>query len=138
MIGQLHQPLRLAVAFGPRHAEIVLDAGFGVGALLLADDDHGIAAEPAQPADHRGILGKGAVAGERREVIDQFVDVVETVRPVGVARHLHLLPRRQLGVGLTQGAVDAGLQLGDLVGNLDVADVGQVAQLLHLAIKFGD
>ena len=69
--GQFDQAARLAVALGPRHAEIVLHAGLGVGALLGAQHHDGPAAEPAQPADHRRVVGEGAVAGQRREVGDQ-------------------------------------------------------------------
>ncbi len=36
-VGQVHQPDRLAIAFGPGHAEIVLEAAGGVVAFLLAD-----------------------------------------------------------------------------------------------------
>ena len=70
-VGELHQPHRLAVALGPRHAEIVLDAAVGVGALFLADDADRAAAEPAEAADDRLVLAEGAVAGERREIGDQ-------------------------------------------------------------------
>ena len=94
-LGQPHQPPRLAVALRPRHAEIVLEPRLGVGALLGAEHDDAAAAKPADPADHRGVLGKGAVAGERHEIADQPGDVVEAVRPLGMARHLNLLPRRQ-------------------------------------------
>ena len=38
-VGQMHQTLRLAVAFGLGHAEIMLDAAFGIVAAFLADDD---------------------------------------------------------------------------------------------------
>ena len=62
---------RLAVALGPRHAEIVPDAGLGVGALLLADDADRLAAEAAEAADDGLVLAEFAVAGERREILDQ-------------------------------------------------------------------
>ena len=62
---------RLAVAFRARHAEIVLEAGLGVGALLLAEHADGLAAEAAEAADDGLVLAEVAVAGERREIGDQ-------------------------------------------------------------------
>ena len=47
----------------------------GVGALLVAHDDDRSAAERADAADDGRILGEVAVAGERREVVDQRLDV---------------------------------------------------------------
>ncbi len=91
-VGEAHEALRLAVALGPGHAEIVAHPALGVGALLLADDDDRAAAEAAEAADDGAVLGEGAVAGERREVGDQRRHVVGEVRPLGMARHLHLLP----------------------------------------------
>ena len=37
LLGQLHQPQRLAIALGPRHAEVAVDLLLGVAALLMAD-----------------------------------------------------------------------------------------------------
>jgi pilus assembly protein Flp/PilA len=44
-----HQPDRLAIAFGLGHAEIVLEAAGGVVALLMADQHHLAAVDPARP-----------------------------------------------------------------------------------------
>ena len=65
-VGKLHQPRRLAIALGPRHAEIVGEPARGVVALLVADHADRLAAEPPEAADDRGVLAEGAVAGERR------------------------------------------------------------------------
>ena len=69
----------------------------------MADHHDGAAAEAAEPADDRLVLGEVAVAGQRREVLDQRVDVVEAMRALGMARHLRLLPGRELGVGVDEG-----------------------------------
>ena len=70
-VGELHQPDRLAIAFGPGHAEIVLEAAGGVVAFLVADQHDLAAAQPAEPADDRLVLAEIAVAGERHEILDQ-------------------------------------------------------------------
>ena len=63
VVRHVHEPHRLAVAFGPGHAEIVLEPRVGVGALLLADDADGLAAEAAEAAHDGCILAEAAVAG---------------------------------------------------------------------------
>ncbi len=70
-VGKLHEADRLAVALGPGHAEIVADAGLRRGALLLAEDADRLAPKAAEAADDGLVLGKFAVAGERREILDQ-------------------------------------------------------------------
>ena len=81
-VGQLHQAHGLAVALGPGHAEIVPDAGLGVGALLLAHHADRLAAEAAEAADDGLVLAELAVAGERRELGDQPGAVVDEMRPL--------------------------------------------------------
>ncbi len=69
---------------------------------------------------------------------DQPVDVALRVRPLGMARHLHPLPRRQLGVGRAQLLLHLVLQAHDLLGDVDIARVGQMPQLGNLAFQLGD
>ena len=87
-LGEREQPLRLAVALRPRHAEVVLRLLVERAALLVADDEHGAAAEPAEPADDGRVVGAQAVALELLEAVDQIADVVARARPVLVARDL--------------------------------------------------
>src|SRR6185437_11613319 len=61
-VGHLHQPRRLAVALWARHAEIVPDAAFGVGALFLAENADAVAAEAAEAADDCLVVAEFAVA----------------------------------------------------------------------------
>ena len=68
MVRHIHQPDRLAVAFGPRHAEIVLEPAVGVGAFFVADDADALAAEAAEAADDGRVVAEAAVAGQRNEV----------------------------------------------------------------------
>src|SRR3546814_9958767 len=55
-----------------------------------------------------------------------------------MARHLGLLPGGQLAVGLAQQPLDLALQLLDLVGDVDLAVIGEVPQLFDLAFELGD
>ncbi len=138
MVGHLHQPLRLAVAFGPRHAEIMGHAGLGIAALLVAHHHHRPAAETAEPADDRAVLGEQPVAGQRREIVDQGIEIVGCIGPVRVTGDLGLLPGRQLGVGLGQKPLDLRLELPDLVGDIEFSVTGQMTKLLDLTLEFGN
>ena len=101
-VGEVHQPDRLAVALGPRHAEVALDARAGVVALLVADHHHGAVVEAREAAHHRVVVGEVAVAGERGPFAEQAVDVVLAVRPVGVARDLRLPPGIEVAVEVVE------------------------------------
>ena len=70
-LGHFHEADRLAVALGPCHAEVVLDAAFGVGTFFVADQHDGAAGETAHAADDGMVLGEITVTGQRREVLDQ-------------------------------------------------------------------
>jgi hypothetical protein len=96
------------------------------------------APEAAEAAEDRMIVAEAAVAGQRREVGDQRLDVVGEVRPVDVARDLRLLPGRQLAVGGREQLRRAALEPGDLVLEVELAAVGEVPQLLDLALELGD
>jgi hypothetical protein len=55
-----------------------------------------------------------------------------------MARHLGLLPGRQLGVGLAQQLLGARLEPRDLVPEVQIAALGQMAQFLDLAFQLAD
>lgn len=61
-LGHAHQAPRLAVAFGPRHAEFPPHFFAGVAAFLMTDDHHRLAFETAYSADDCGIVGERAIA----------------------------------------------------------------------------
>src|SRR5207302_4459604 len=95
-------------------------------------------AKAANAAHDGAILGEGAVAGERREFGEEPGDIIRAVRPLGMARDQHLLPGRELGIGLTQLPIGLGLKARRLVGDVDVAAVREVPQRLDLALQLGD
>ncbi len=57
-VGKLHEAHGLAIAFRPRHAEIMLNSRFGAGAFFLPKNADRTAAKPAETADDRGVLAK--------------------------------------------------------------------------------
>ena len=86
------------------------------------------------------VLGEIAVAGERHEILDQRGDIVEAMRPVGMARDLRLLPGRQLARRSPARAVFAfcssSLTSSPMETELSVAL--QRFQILDLAFQLGD
>ena len=135
-VGKLHQAHRLAVAFRPHRAEIVLDAACRVRALLLADHRHRLAAEAGEAADDRLIVAEIAVAGQGREITEQALDVVDAMRPVGMAGDLHLLPGGKCLVEVAQGIARTLFQPVDLVGDIDrLAVLGKLLQLEDLELQ---
>ena len=136
-VRHLHQPHRLAVAFGPGHAEIMLEPGFSGRALFLAEDADAFAAKPAEPADQRLVLAELAVACQRREFGDQRIDVIDAMRPLRVPRHLRLLPGRQRRIEFVQRLSRLVLDPRDFVGNIAAAG-GKRAQFVDPGVQFGD
>ena len=138
-VGELHQPRRLAIALGPRHPEIMLDAALGVRPLLLAHEADRAPAEAPEAADDRLVLAEHAVSGQRREVGDERFRVVGEMRALRVARDLRLLPRRE-------GRVEVGERLGRprlqphhlLADGRRVAVEVQGPELVHLGVDVGD
>src|SRR3546814_7658306 len=64
-VGELHQADRLAIAFGFRHAEIMLHARRDIVALFMPDHHHPAAAKAREPAEDRLIVATLAVARKR-------------------------------------------------------------------------
>ena len=85
-----------------------------------------------------GVLGVKAITGEGCEIIDQPLDIGNAVRPVGMAGDLHLLPRRQAGIGLLQQPVGLALKLTHLVGDIDLACIREMAKLFDFAFQLRD
>src|SRR4029078_9794860 len=103
---QAHETLRFAVAFGLGHPEIMLNAGFRIRALLLPDDHRRATPEPADTSLDSIVFCVKPITGQRREILDQALDVVLEVRSVGMTRDQRLLPWRQFRVNLPETAID--------------------------------
>jgi hypothetical protein len=135
---QLDQAAGLAVAFGPRHSEIVGDSAVGVRAFLGPKNHDGAPTKPAKPTQHRRVVGERAIAGQWREPGDQPGDMVGRLGPVGMPRDLGFLPRRQFGVCRPQLAVGDGSQTSDLFCDIKTVRLRHSPEFLDLALQFGD
>ena len=82
-------------------------------AFFLADNGDPLTTEPAQTGLNGLIVGEFSVAGQRREFLEQTLDIVTKMRALRVACNLRLLPRRQLGIKILEGLFRLGLQICD-------------------------
>ena len=104
----------------------------------MADDADALAAEAAEAADDGLVVAEFAVAGERNEIGDQAGDIVEAMRPLRMARHLRLLPGRQVGIELLERQRRLHLEPADLVADRDRGiALAHGAQFLDLGLQFG-
>ena len=84
------------------------------------------------------ILGIEPVTGQRFEVLNQLLDVVERMRTVGVAGHLRLLPGSELRISLRQEPVGFFLKARDLIGDVDIVLAGKMPQFCDLSFQLLD
>ena len=96
---QLHHPDRLAVTLRLGHSEIAEQFLLGVPPLLLADHHYGPAFEERETGHDGGIVAEAPVAVDFVEIRENPLDVVERMRPLGMPRQQHALPRRVFGRG---------------------------------------
>ena len=138
-VGKLHEPRRLAIALRAGHAEIVAHAARRVVAFLLAEEADRFALESSQAPDDRFVLAEIAVAGERRELGDEPLDVVAETRTPLRARHQRLLPGRQGGVEIGQRLFGSGLEPADFLGERRrIAFLRHGAHFVETGLDVGD
>ena len=105
----------------------------------MSDNDDGVALETSDAADNGFVFAEQAVARQQFEVGNQSVDIVQTMRTVGVARDLGFLPRGQFGIQLFRLFFDFFLQARNFFGDIDaVFRRRQSAQAFNLAFQFGN
>ena len=138
LLGQLHQPHRLAIALGARHAEVADDLFLGVAPLLVADDNAGLAVEAREATDDRLVVGVAAVAVQLFEIGEDQLGIIERVRTLRMARDLGNLPRAELGVEILGQRLALALEPLDLVGDVDRGIVLHETQLVDFFLEFGD
>src|SRR5262249_6789340 len=80
-----------------------------------------------------------AVACQRREIDQHLLDVIQGMRPLGMARHLRLLPGLKIGVGLFKRRLRFHAKSRDFLPDRYAAfTLTESAQFLDLAFKLGN
>ena len=133
--GQLHQPARLAVALGARHAEVPQHVLLGAAALLVAHHHHRLTVEAREAAHDAGVLAEEAIAGQLAEVGEAVADVVGEVRARVVAGELDDLPAGEVAEDLFLEPAGLLLQAADLGGHVDGAGGREGLQLVDLLLE---
>ena len=86
LLRQLHQPQRLAVAFGMRAAEIAQQILLRVTAFLLADHHDADAVDRCHPAYDGAVIAEPTIAVQFDEIGGDALEVVEHIRTFRVPR----------------------------------------------------
>src|SRR5207244_9646107 len=94
LLGELHEPERLAVTLGVGHAEVARDLLARVTPLLVADDDEAEPLEAREAADDGRVVAVEPVAVELDEVLEEELDEVARVGAPGVPGELRSEERR--------------------------------------------
>ena len=118
LVGQAHQAQRLAVAFGVGGAKVAANVLLGVAAFLGAQDHNGAVAQLGKAAHQRLVVGIKPVAMQLAELAKGRLDVIQGVRPLGMAGQLDPLPGSQVRVNLLARFLDLLLDLGYFVINV--------------------
>ncbi len=87
-----HQAHGFAVAFRLGHAEIAVKFLLGVAAFLMADHHHWPFGKESHPADDGRVVAKSAITVQLLESGEDPVDVIQCVRPLGMAGQQHPVP----------------------------------------------
>ena len=101
-----------------RHPEVAGDLLARVAPFLVADDDDPLLLEAREATDHRGVVAEEPIAVELDEIVEQELDEIARVRPLGVPRQLCALPGRQARVGPLAQARQSFFELRDLLAGL--------------------
>ena len=118
--GELHEAERLPVALRVRHPEVALEILLGVPALLVTDHHHRHTGEPGPAADDRGVVHVEPVAVQLDEVGEDGAEIVESVRPAGVAGHHDPLERREISVDVRPERLELALEPLELALDVDL------------------
>ncbi len=95
LFSKTHNAEGFAIAFGIRLSEIAIDALLGFAALLGSDDYHFPAIEARHTGDDGRVVAEATISVEFAEIGEDAFDVVEQVRPHGMASQLGSFPGAQ-------------------------------------------
>src|SRR5271170_1086758 len=96
LLGKAQDAQCLAISLRIRLAKIAIDALLGLASLLRPDDGHFPAVEASHAGDDGRVVAEATVTVNLAEVRENAFNVIEEVRPHGMAGQLGPLPRAQL------------------------------------------
>ncbi len=113
-LGEPHRAHGLAIALGPRVAEVAENLLLRVFALHMPDDQHRLPFVVGQAGHQRMVVGVAPVAVNLDEAAEEPLDEVLEAGTVRMPRHQDPLPRRQRLVEIPAHRLETPLQRLDL------------------------
>ena len=136
--GGFHQPQRLAIAFWFAHAEVAHGAHFCAAAFLMTQYHAGATVETRQSANDGKIIGHMTIPMKFHKIGEDAVEIVQRIRPVGVAGNLRDLPGREIAVDVLGQLLAFFAKLFNFGRNIHCRFTLHIPQLLDLVFKFGN
>ena len=133
---QRHDPHRLPVPLGVRHAEVPPCPLLDVAPLLVTDERHRATVEAAQPGDDGRVVHAPPVAVQLEPVVEDALDVVERVGPLLVPRELDA-PPDLLVARVRAEALELALQPLGLRRQVRAAQTSHAEQLRNAVAQAG-
>lgn len=115
----------------------MLQAGLGIVPFFMPDHHQPRIALAGKSAQNRLIVAKGAVTGQRHELIEQSGDIMLEMRALWMTRDHGLLPRGQLAIDRADLPIDLVLKLGDFGIDIDFT-IRRLSQIGDAQFQFRD
>ena len=132
LLGEPHEPQRLAISFGPGHAEIPPDIFIDVLAFIMADEHHlRVSPSLAKPPISAWSSPNARSPCSSMKSVKIMLDIIAQDRALRVPGDLHRLPGSQVGVDLPAELVELSLERFDLLPVPALADAFPVAELFE-------
>ena len=105
----------------------------------MAQNRHALALPTTETGNNRMVFRIEPIARQGREIVNKRIDEIIAMRPIGVARHLRLLPRVEIFIELFNLLADLALKLVDFLNQIDtLLRFADIAQFTNLAFQRGN
>ena len=119
-------------------AKIAHHVLLGVASFLVSDNDATLGAKHRQTTRHRCVIGKTPVAMQFNPVRETPFDVIQSKRPLSMARNLDSLPCGQVVVDLLSCFAKLCLQCFYCRIKIDIVLIRVILQILQSPFQFED
>ena len=110
----------------------------GVASFLMSDDDAPLAIQRGETTGHCSIVGKAPVAMQLNPIRKTSFQVIQSKRPLGMARYLDTLPGSEMAIDAAARFAKLCLQVLYCGIEIDVVLIGMILQILQAPFQFKD
>ena len=107
-------------------AKIAQDVFLGVAPFLMSDNNAPLRAKRGQTTRHRSVIRKPTIAVQLAPICKTPFDVIQSERPLHMARNLDTLPSRQVPINLATRFAKLCLQFFDGRIKINIVLVGVI------------